>query len=70
MRMNTNSNKGICPDFSKNVLVGFRDDHDDLPLVYLSMNLLPFQLQELPRLSHFLLHLECIIGLNPILLPL
>ena len=45
MRMKVNSNKGICPDFSRNVLDGFRYDHDELPLGYPPMNLLPFQIQ-------------------------
>ena len=63
MRMKVNSNKGIYPDFSRNILDGCRDDHDDLPLVYPSMNLPPCQLQELPCLSLVLLRLEFIIGL-------
>ena len=42
---------------------GCRDDHDELPLVYPSMNLLPCQLQELPCLILVLLRLEFIIGL-------
>ena len=32
MRMKVNSNKVICPDFSRNVLYGCIDDHDELPL--------------------------------------
>ena len=63
MSMKVNSNKGICPDFSRNVMNGCRDDHDDLPLVYPSMDLPPCQLQELPCLSLVLLRLEFIIGL-------
>ena len=63
MRMKVNSNKGICPDFSRNVLDGCRDDRVDLPLVYPSMNLPSCQIQELPCLSLVLLHLEFIIGL-------
>ena len=63
MRMKVNSNKGICTDFSRNVLDGCRDDHDDLTLVYLAMNLPPCQLQELPCLSLVLPILEFIIGL-------
>ena len=45
MRMKVNSNKGICTDFSRNVLDGYRDDHDEMPLGYLAMNLLPCQIQ-------------------------
>ena len=63
MRMNVDSNKVICPDFSSNILYGCRDDHDELPLVYPALNLLPYQLQELPFWSLFLLRLEFIIGL-------
>ena len=61
MRMNVNSNKGICPDFIRNVLYGCRDDHDELPLVYPSMNLPPCQIQELLCLRLVLLRLEFII---------
>ena len=63
MIMKVNSNKGIYPDPSRNVLGGCRDDHDELPLVYLATNLPPHQLQELPCLRHVLLSLEFIIGL-------
>ena len=50
MRMKVDSNKVLCPDFGRNILDGFIDDHDDLPLVDPGINLPPFQLQEL----HFL----------------
>ena len=63
MRMKVNSSKGICTNFSRNVLDGCRNDHDDLPLVYPSMKIPPCQLQELPCLSLFLLLLEFIRGL-------
>ena len=58
MRMNVGSNKVICTDFGMNFLDGFRDDHDELPLVDPSMNFPKFQLQELPCLSLVLIHLE------------
>ena len=57
MRMKFDSNKGICPDFGRNVSGGFRDDHDELPLVDIHMNIPPFQLQEMPCLSLVLLRL-------------
>ena len=63
MRMKVNRNKGFCPDFSRNILYGFRDDHDELPRVYPFMNLPPCQIQELPCLRLVLLRLEFIIGL-------
>ena len=63
MRMKLKSNKAICPDFRRNVLYGCRDDNDELPLVYPSINLLPFQIQELPCLIFVLLCLRLIIGL-------
>ena len=62
-RMKVNSNKGICPDFSRNFLYGCRYDHGELPLGYPFMNLMPFQIQELPCLSLVLIRLEFIIGL-------
>ena len=62
-RMKVNRNKGICPDFSRNVLDGCRDDHDDLSLVYVSMNLLMCQLQKMPCFIIVLIRLEFIIGL-------
>ena len=63
MRMKVDSNKGICPDFGRNVLDGFRDDNDELPLVDPSMNLPLCQLQEMPFLSLVLICLEFIIRL-------
>ena len=63
MRIKVNSNKGICPDFSRNVLYGCRDDHDELPLGYPYMNLLTFQIQGLPYLILVLLCLEFIVRL-------
>ena len=63
MKMNVNSNKVICPDFIRNVLDGYRDDNDDLPLVYPAMNLPPCQLQDLPCLIIVLILLEFIISL-------
>ena len=62
IRMKVNINKGICPECISNVLDGFRDDHDELPLVYPDINILPFQLPELPCLSLLLICLEFIIG--------
>ena len=56
-RMKVDRNKGNFPDFGRNVVDGFIDDHDDLSLVDLSMNLPPCQLQELPCLSLVLIHL-------------
>ena len=41
MRMKVDINKGICPDFGRNILDDCRDYHDDLPLVYPSMILPP-----------------------------
>ena len=61
--MKVDSNKGICPDFGRNIFYGCRDDHDDLKLVDMSMNFPLCQLQELPCLSLVLLLLECIIRL-------
>ena len=63
IRMKVDSNKGICPDFGRNVLDGCRDDNDELALVDPSMHLKPCQLQELPCFSLVLLHLEFIIRL-------
>ena len=63
MRMKVDSNKGICTNFSWNVLDGCRDARDELPLVDTFMNLSIFQLQDLPCLSLVLLHLEFIICL-------
>ena len=62
-RMKVDSNKGICPNFGRNVLDGRENDHDDLPLVDPPMNLPPCQLQDLPCLSLVLIHLEFIIRL-------
>ena len=45
MRMKVDSNKGICPDFGRNVLDGCRDDQDELPLVDPSVELPLCQLQ-------------------------
>ena len=53
----------VNPRLRGNVLYGCRDDHDELPLGYPSMNLPPCQIQELPCLSLVLLCLEFIIGL-------
>ena len=63
MRMKDDRNKGMCPEFGKNILDSCRDDHDDLPLVDLSMNLPLCQLQELPCLILVLICLEFIIRL-------
>ena len=63
MGMKVDRNKGIYPYFGRNVLDGYRDDHDDLPLVDPSMKLPPCQLQELNCLSLVLLCLEFIIRL-------
>ena len=63
MKMKVNSNKSICPNFSRNVLDGCKDDHDELPLVYLSMKFSLCQLQYLPCLSLVLIRLEFIIGI-------
>ena len=43
-RMKVNSNKVICTDFCRNVMYDCRYDHDDIPLVYPTTNLPPFQL--------------------------
>ena len=61
--MKVDSHEGICPEFDRNVLYVCRDDHDDMPLVDLSMNLPPGQIQELPCLSLVLLPMEFIIRL-------
>ena len=63
MRMKVDRNKGIYPNFGRNVVDGCRDDHDKLPLVDPSMKFPPCQLQELPCLSLVLIHLEFIIRL-------
>ena len=63
MRMKVDRNKGICPDFGRNVLDGCRDDNDELALVDPSMNLPPCQIQELPCLIFVLIYLEFIIHL-------
>ena len=47
MRIKVDSNKGICPDFGKNVLVLCRNNHYYLPLFDLGMYLLLRHLQEL-----------------------
>ena len=62
MRMKVNFDKGSCPNVSRNCLDGCRDDHNELPLVYPSMNIPPCQLQELPYLILVLILLEFIIG--------
>ena len=67
MRMKVNSNKGICPDFSTNILDGCTDDHDELPLVYPAMNLPPFQPQELPC-SISVLRVVSAVGVNGLLI--
>ena len=43
--MKVDSNKGIYPDFVINILDGYRDYNDELPLFDMAMNLLPRQLQ-------------------------
>ena len=61
--MKVDSNKVICSDFCRNVLDVCRDDRDELPLVYLTMNLPSCHLQELPCISLMLICLEFIIHL-------
>ena len=61
--MKVDSNKIICPDFGRNILDGLRDDHDDLPLVDLSMNVPQLHLQDMPCLIRLLIRLERIIQL-------
>ena len=56
--MKVDSNKGICPDFERNVLDGYIDDNDELPLGDPDKNLLPRHLQDLPCLRLVLLCLE------------
>ena len=63
MRMKVGSNKGICPDFGRDVLGGCRYDHDELSLVDPSMNLPTCQIQKMLCLSLVLLLLEFIIRL-------
>ena len=63
MRMKVDSKKLICPEFVRNVLDDCRYDHDELTLVDTPMNLLLYQLHELPCLSLVLIHLEFIINL-------
>ena len=63
MRMKFDSNKVIYTDFINNVLDGCRDDHDEMQLVYLSMNLPLCQLQKLTCLILVLICLEFIIRL-------
>ena len=58
MSMKVDINKGICPDFGRHFLDECRYDHDDLPLVDPSMNLPPFQLQDMPCLSLVLMSVE------------
>ena len=41
MIMKVNRNKGIYPDFSRNVSDVCRDDNYEMPLVYLAINLTP-----------------------------
>ena len=62
-RIKVERNKGICPEFGRNVLGGCRDNHDELPLVDPAMNLPLCQLQELTCLNLFLLRLEVVIRL-------
>ena len=61
--MEVESNKGICPEFVRSVFDACKDDHDELPLVDLSMNLFPCQIQEMPCLSLGILRLEFITRL-------
>ena len=68
MRMKFDINKGICPDFRRNILDGFRD-HYELPMGDLAMNLPPHHLWELPCLKLFLICLELIIHLIEIACP-
>ena len=63
MRIKVNSNKLIFPDFSRDVFDGCINYHDELPMVYHSINIPPWKLQELPCLSLVLICLEFIIGL-------
>ena len=63
MRVKVDSNKGIYPEFGRIVLDYCKDDHDEMPMVDLSMNLPPCQLQELPYLRLVLLCLAFIMCL-------
>ena len=63
MIMKVNRNKGIYPDFSRNVSDVCRDDNYEMPLVYPTMKIPLCQLQELPCFILVLLRLEFIIGL-------
>ena len=49
-RMKVDSKKGIFPDFGRNILDGCIDEHVDLSLGYLAMNLAPLDIQEMPCL--------------------
>ena len=59
--MKVDSNKVICPEFGRNVLNGCRYDHDKLPLIDPSMNILMCQLQEIHCVRLVLICLEFII---------
>ena len=61
IRVKVNINKGTCQDFIRGVLDGYKDDYDDIPVVYPAMNILPCQLHELPCLRLVLILLEFII---------
>ena len=69
MRMKVESNKGISPDFVRNVLNDCKDDCDYISLGYLDMNLPPRHLQDLPCLSLILIFLEFIIRFIEISCP-
>ena len=62
-RTKVDRNKGICPDFSSNILYVCRDDHNEMTLAYLAMNPLSLQIQYLPCLSLVLIRLDFIIHL-------
>ena len=69
MGMNIEINKGIYPDFARNVLDGCRDDHDDLSLVDLEMYLMMNHIQGLPSLNPVLICLDFSYDLLKVFVP-
>ena len=63
MGVNVDSNKAIYPEFGKNILDVCKDDHDEIPLVDISMDLPPHKLQEMTCIKLVLICLEFIMHL-------
>ena len=67
--MKVGRNTWICTYFGRNVLDGCRENHDELPIVYLEIRLIPYYLWKLPCHLFVLLCLEFFICLIEISCP-